>query len=88
MSWSRRPWVRALNEGQRGLGQAVACEVPEGAALSGSFDEIYGWSGGMRQTETCDLDSAVNSVPAQSACLVSNSNPASCAIKSSSAGQM
>jgi hypothetical protein len=48
MSWSRRPWVRALNEGQRGLGQAVACEVPEGAALSGSFDEIYGWSGGMR----------------------------------------
>ena len=44
---AERRYVRALNEGHRGLGQAVACEL-EGAALGGSFDEIYGWSGGMR----------------------------------------
>ena len=42
---------------------------------------------GKRYTDTCERDSAVNSAPAQSACLLSSSNPPSCAIRSSSAGQ-
>ena len=40
------------------------------------------------KTDTCDRDSAVNSAPVQSACLLSSENPASSAMRSSSAGQM
>jgi hypothetical protein len=53
------------------------------------WTEVPGIGGYVsRYTETCDADSAVNGAPAQSACLLSNVNPASRPIKSISAGQM
>ena len=46
------------------------------------------YSRGSWYTEMCDGDSSVNGVPDQSAVLVSSSSPASCAMRSSSAGQI
>lgn len=42
---------------------------------------------GSRYTDTCDMDSAVNSDSCQSACRNSRVNPANCPIRSSSEGQ-
>ena len=72
------------SNGRHLWGSSPAADSDAGGQGAGGHARL----GGLAETDTCERDSAVNSVPAQSACRLSSSKPASCAIRSSSAGQM
>jgi crotonobetainyl-CoA hydratase len=81
------PTVDTLYSSEDGLEGFKA--FAEYARPCGRAADIRGYDAvGKRYTDTWERDSPVNSAPAQSASRLSSSNPASCAIRSSSAGQM